>query len=229
MSSNRALLPNNFDKDPRRQQELAMRPHADTIYAKVFGITTGNIHRHDSPDDERHLLDRLHAIDVTVTLPSGMVINGQEKFLSHEYLKYKSLTVEYYQNPKTKERGDWFNLAAQFYMVGYANADGTGFATWSIINWPSLVMATHNGAVVWQDNDNKNGKARASFRYISFDKIPQACVIAEYPKRSLQLPDLASDRQVVDWLQHQELSRLLRLNQWLSKRMSELFSGAKSA
>lgn len=165
-----------FERDPRRQQELRLRPCADQIYREVFGSDI-EIQRFD----REVILDRKFAIDVQLRLTSGMILLGQEKFLSAAYAKYNSLTVEYMQN--SLKQGDWFKLASQFYFTGYEAV--SGFNPWIIANWPALVLATHNGVVNWQDNANKDGRAQASFRYIDIDSLPPHCVIArsEYQRQ----------------------------------------------
>jgi hypothetical protein len=161
-----------FERDPRRKQELRCRPYADEIYRRVLGAE--KIERAERADD--YLLDREYAIDVTVTLPNGMVLNGQEKFLSAEYAKYATATVEYEQNQFTHEPGDWYKLACQFYFVGYEN--GSGFKPWVMLNWPNVVIATNTGIINWRDNRNNNGRARASFKFLRMADFPESCVIA---------------------------------------------------
>ena len=165
-----------FEKNPRRLQEVRCRPLADAIYKRVFGDLI-TIKRHERED--AYLLDKEFAMDVTITLPIGLVLTGQEKFLSQKYAKYRSVTIEHMQNPATNEKGDWFKMAVQFYFVGYESADGKTFSPWIMLNWPSIVNATAKGAIHWIDNRNKDGHARASFRYCVMDKIPESCVIAK--------------------------------------------------
>ena len=166
---------NAFDNDPRRQQELAMRPVADKIYRNVFGDDI-TIQRFDHED--KKILDVTFAIDVQLGLGNGQILLGQEKFLSHKYASYKSLTIEYWQNPVTEEQGDWFKIAAQFYFTGYCTADMTSFDPWVIANWASLVVDTNKELIDWYHNKNKDGMARATFCYIKMSDIPTNCIIA---------------------------------------------------
>jgi hypothetical protein len=110
-------------------------------------------------------------------MPNGMILNGQEKFLSNKYSHYNSLTVEYMQNPMINEIGDWFKLAPQFYICGYFNRDMTNFDKYILVDWPKLVICTNNNIVTWRDNNNKDGRARASFKYVDFNDIPDCCTI----------------------------------------------------
>jgi hypothetical protein len=170
----------DFENDPRRKQELRGRPIADRVYRYWLSSEHLGIERFNHKDDV--ILDRQYAIDVQLTLPgSRQILLGQEKFLSHNQEKYNSLTVEYHQNPQTEEPGDWFKLAPQFYMVGYYTKDGSNFGKVCIVNWAALVMETYKGNVNWQDNTNRDGYARASFRYVNFDDIPVSCLLFRFP------------------------------------------------
>jgi len=172
----------SFEQNWRRKQELAGRPLADRIYCATLGdgIKISRMER-----DDQKVLDIKFAIDVRLTLPSGQILLGQEKFLSHKYASFQSVTVEYFQNPLTKEPGDWFKLAVQFYFVGYLTADGQEFDPWIMLNWPNVVLTTQAGQIPWQDNRNKDGKARASFRYCRMDQFPPECVISNWNDATL--------------------------------------------
>jgi hypothetical protein len=137
-------------------------------------LSAVSIQRADHKDAA--ILDTQFAIDVALMVPSGMILLGQEKFLSRQYASFKSVTIEYEQNQYTHEGGDWYKLACQFYFVGYEN--GSGFDPWIILNWPAVVMATNAGAITWTPNANKNGHARASFMYAPMRAFPDSCVIA---------------------------------------------------
>jgi hypothetical protein len=106
-----------------------------------------------------------------------MLLNGQEKYLSFKYSSFGTLTVEYMQNPQTKEKGDWFKLAPQFYFCGYFNESETDFIKYVLVDWPKLVLNSNDGLIVWYDNKNQDGNARASFRYTYFKNIPDDCII----------------------------------------------------
>ena len=180
--SGRSSSDSDFERDPRRQQELRMRPAADEIYASVFGL---NVQVERTEYEDGAILDKHFAIDVRVTLPaSGMILLGQEKFLSPRYASFGTVTIEYWQNPEIQEQGDWFKLASQVYFVGYATPDWQGFDPWILLNWPSVVLATEAGAIPWQANHNKDGHARASFRFCKMRLFPPECLIASSLSRT---------------------------------------------
>lgn len=146
-------------------------------------------------------------IDVLLTLANGSMLTLQEKFL---FTKYKTVTVEYMQNPEDCEQGDWFTMKAQLYFVGYDRRHdrlgsqqaldreiSTGrcskchqpftFQDWILLNWPAVQLEDD---IRWQDNRNKRNGAMASFRYAPFTEFPSRCVIAtslEHAIRSVQL------------------------------------------
>lgn len=170
----------DFDRNPRRQQELRGRPIADAIYKQVFGDPL-QITRAERADAA--ILDIHFAMDVTLRLPSGLILIGQEKFLSYSCARFATLTVEYYQVPWTREEGDWFRLGVQFYFCGYFTVDGKGFDPWVMVNWPSMIVETHKQNITWwQPTDNQRDGARASFVAIPIKSIPERCILAQSVK-----------------------------------------------
>lgn len=164
----------DFDSNPRRLQELRGRPIADAIYHDVFGQAT-EIWRAEA--DDELILDKEFAVDARLTLPSKQILLGQEKFLSYQYAKFASVTIEYMQNPAVQEHGDWFKLAAQIYLVGYFTEDGTRFSPWIMLDWAQVVIATMRGQIMWHDQENTKSNARASFKWTRMVDIPDACII----------------------------------------------------
>ncbi len=159
----------NFYNDPRKQQELRCRPTADKIYRNYFGNDITILR------DEDLVLDKEFAIDVRITLGNGMNLLGQEKFLSEEYAKYGTVTVEYYQNQFTKEPGDWFKIGVQIYLVGYEHL--SGFMPYVLMDWTKVSIMSNQGLITWNQNNNKDGKARASFAFTKMNLLPKECVL----------------------------------------------------
>jgi len=167
----------DFNNNPRKKQEIKGRPIADQVYLKNWCYDADGLFIKRYDKDEKMILDKEFAIDITLTLPNGMKLNGQEKFLSYKYSSFGTLTVEYMQNPTTEEKGDWFKLAPQFYFCGYFNESETEFIKYILVDWPKLVMYSNAGLVKWFNNKNKDGNARASFRYTYFKDLPKDCII----------------------------------------------------
>lgn len=162
----------SFEDTKEYKQSKTMNPHCDEIYYKVFNAQ--RIKRtKDTP------LDMEFAIDVVVTLANGSILTGQEKALSYSNIKYETLTMEFYQNRNTKERGEFFKIASQFYLSGYANSSLNGFASWYILDMVRLIP--------WIDSvynlEQLEAKAipssgLASFIAIPYKDIPEHCYIA---------------------------------------------------
>lgn len=167
----------DFNNDPRRKQELRGRPIADMIYREWLGNV--KIDRHEQ-EQGVSVLDLRFAIDNIVNTPNGMILTGQEKFLSHHYARYGSVTIEYWQNQHTQEPGDWFNLACQFYFCGYLNERQDDFLFAYIMNLPAMVVATNKEYIKWQHNQNNNGRALASFMYTRMSDLPNDCIFYRY-------------------------------------------------
>ena len=170
-----------------------MRPIADVLYQTLMpGITC--IKRFDK-DKERFILDFEYGIDIQISLVNGMILTGQEKF--REFAKwreqqgktqYSDVTVEYYNNPILKVKGDWFNLASQFYFVGFASKDESSFDRYVFLDWLQVVLETVKGNIVWGTGAQSNGWAKASFKYTPFNRLPEHCIIATKSLEKIPIP-----------------------------------------
>jgi len=163
---------NDFETNPRRQFELCMRPVADDLYKKVLPEIV-SVERF-AKETERHILDRSFAIDCIFHFKE-MVFTCQEKFRTHKYVHYKDITVEYYNDPDAEIKGDWFNMCAQLYFCGYANATNTAFETWVLLDWSRIVLATVQGFIHWGIKQNPDSKA--NFKYAKMMTLPPGCII----------------------------------------------------
>lgn len=162
-----------FKETAEYKQSVSMNPHCNDIYYKVFNAQ--KIKRtSDTP------LDTQFAIDVIVELLNGSILTGQEKALSYSYAKYDTFTMEFYQNRNTKERGEFFKIASQFYLSGYINHSSNGFASWKIINIPNFVLWI-NSAYNLEQLELKAipSSGLASFIAIPYREIPEHCYIAK--------------------------------------------------
>ena len=163
---------NDFERNPRRKFELRMRPVADKLYQQIMPEML-SIERFEK-GDERHIWDRTFAIDCLFHFQE-LTLTCQEKFRKNEHLHYQDLTVEYYNDPVKREKGDWFNMCAQLYFCGYANATESAFDLWVLVDWSRLVMATIKGIVQWETRQNQYSKA--NFKYIKMAALPHDCLI----------------------------------------------------
>lgn len=168
----RLLRPMSFKDTREYKQSANMNAHCNEIYYKVFNAVSVK-RTQDTP------LDMEFAIDVIVGLGNGSQLTGQEKALSYDKVKYNTFTMEFYQNRSTKEKGEFFKIASQFYLSGYINHSQNGFAYWSILDMPRLML--------WIDSVYNLGQLEAkaipssglaSFIAIDLNDIPKDCYIA---------------------------------------------------
>lgn len=160
-----------------------MRPVADALYQTLIPDIT-DIKRFDK-DKERLILDREFGIDIQFTFVNGMILTGQEKFREFSRKReglglpqYSDVTVELYNDPILKVKGDWFTLASQFYFDGFASKDETRFERWILLDWLQIVLATIKGNISWRISGQSDGRAKASFKYTPFNSLPANCIIA---------------------------------------------------
>lgn len=178
-------MPRDFNDDPRKQQELAARPAVERAirdaYAKYDLLVTDVCWLPDKKEWE--YLDRGFGLDGWYYIRDGnegkgMRFTFQAKALSRKYASYASLTVELYNNPVTREPGDYFNCAAQTYICGYLTHDNAALFPWALVDYFALKMAALRGEIAWKQNSNKHDGAQANFRYIEIAKLPNDLVIA---------------------------------------------------
>lgn len=111
-----------------------MKPAALAIYQRVFPGCAIQDLREDGVGV--HVLDKEFGIDALINLPSNQWISIQEKYRSHEFLRYMDFTQEYMNGVGTQYEclGEWFKLGAQLYFYGWANAAETAFEKWFIMD-----------------------------------------------------------------------------------------------
>ena len=173
-----------FEDTPEYRFSLGMRPACDRVLREVFGVDAGDIERFEKPD-ALFILDKEHAIDMRVRLRNGAYVLGQEKTLRHQNYRYRTFTIEYWQNRhvQPQEPGEFFKIASQFYLHGYADETETDFVEWKVLD--TLRFMT------WLKDCRREGLAakttaarnsRAAFLPIPYDSIPPEAVIAEWRK-----------------------------------------------
>lgn len=170
----------NFEDTPEYQQSIAMRPACDEVLCEVFCVPPQNIERFDKASP-LFILDKEHSIDMRVRLPNGSHLLGQEKALSHQFWKYRTFTMEFWQNRYTHEPGEFFKIASQFYLHGYSDESGVAFIEWKILDMLRFIDWLKSYTVDKLSARTKPaGGSRAAFLPIRYDKIPSQFVMAEY-------------------------------------------------
>ena len=169
----------------RFAESLPLQPIANRLYRETFagaGLTLlpGEQETRSTGDEFNAGYDKQLGIDVFLRFASGMRATLQEKFLTTGD-RFTTVTVEYYQDWRTQEPGDWFALRCDYYFVGYHQRGIHRFDKWILLDWPAIQRATAQGHIPWQERNNMNDNARASFRFVAFDDIPDRCVFARQP------------------------------------------------
>lgn len=176
-----------FEETPEYKQSLKMRPACDAVLCRAFGLTPDKIDRFSKASD-MFVLDQQFAIDLRVRLQNGSQLTGQEKALTYRYYKYRTFTVEFWQNRYTQERGEFFKIASQFYLHGYSDESGFAFIEWKIIDvlkfidWLKLC-----GIDTLAARTRPSGGSRAAFLPIPYDKIPKQFILDEWRKNENHL------------------------------------------
>jgi hypothetical protein len=164
------------------QHSLKMRPACDRVISHVFDVPADTIERFGK-DHPLAILDRNFAIDMRIQLPNGSHLTGQEKTLRFREYKYRTFTLEFYQNRYTREPGEFFHIASQFYLHGYADESGEHFIEWKIINILPLMAWLKNNTLEWFASRLRDvGESRAAFFYYPYDDIPKEYYFAEWKR-----------------------------------------------
>lgn len=169
-----------FEETPEYQQSLAMRDACDGVLCSVFGVTPNAIERFDK-SGPLFILDKEHSIDMRVRLANGTCLTGQEKALSFKFYKFRTFTIEFWQNRYTREPGEFFKIASQFYLHGYSDESGTNFIEWKVLDVLRMIDWLKGcGADELAARTRPSGGSRAAFLPIPYDKIPAQFVHAEW-------------------------------------------------
>lgn len=166
----------SFEQTPEYIQSINMQPACNEVLTNAFDIDLNSINRF-SKEDELFILDQKFHIDVIVTLKNGSTLTGQEKSLSHHFYKYRTFTMEFYQNRFTKEKGEFFKIASQFYLHGYSDESGYKFKEWYIFDVVKILNWLKCCKISDLESRTKPSTSKASFLFIPYDKIPKEFII----------------------------------------------------
>ena len=157
-----------------KEFEEKMTKYIDEIYKKIFKLLV-SIHRskRDSEDEKLLFMDIELAIDTHLTFKNRSILTFQEKTLRNCKRHWQQFTFEYYNDPATKEEGEWFKLSSLLYFFGYANKEETGYDEYWILNVAKLRTGLMRNYTLkyLEENFLKYNKppAKASFFAIPFD------------------------------------------------------------
>lgn len=163
----------------RFKAAAARQPAANVLYRTIFNrlgmpLLPGETLLCTTLDEFESGYDRYLGIDVIFSFASGQEATLQEKFLTW---RESTVTVEFMQDHKTGEQGDWFKLKADYYFVGYDRLKANNFQEWIMLNWPLVRQMTNQGLIPWQVKENTRDGARASFKYVHFGQMPDRCIV----------------------------------------------------
>ena len=131
-------MSNWVDKD----FEEKMTPLIDQFYKKYYANKIKTIirsNRGSQLDEKLKFMDVNLAIDTHLTFYDGSILTYQEKSRRRKaYRSIEDFTFEYYNDPITKEIGEWFKLASQMYFYGIANIIEDDYEKIYILNVPKL-------------------------------------------------------------------------------------------
>ena len=162
--------------------EEKMHPCINQIYESLFSklLRIERSNRETTTNSKILFMDKELAIDTFLYFKDGTILTLQEKSRTSEYLKiYEDFTFEYYNDPKTKEEGEWFKLAAQLYFYGFANESETGYVKFYLLNVPKLRLFLKNDIGIKTLEEiylhHNRPPAKANFFAIPFKIIPDYC------------------------------------------------------
>lgn len=169
----------NFEQTPEYIQSVNMRDACNRVLCDVFGVSVDSIKRFGKNDD-LFLLDKEFHIDVVVTLNNQSNLTGQEKTLSNRFYKFRTFTMEFYQNRYTKEHGEFFKIASQFYLHGYSDKTGYDFIEWYLFDILKLIDWLKNYGEEALAKKTRPSTSRASFLPIPYNKIPPEFILDSF-------------------------------------------------
>lgn len=165
---------------------LAAQPLQDKLYRYIFKDYLENITRFPK-SDKRHVLDINYHIDVELEFINGIKILGQEKVLRYKFINHDTLTIEFYQNRFTKEKGEFFNLGAHYFLHGYVDGnipeEITRFLKCYFIKvFDFLEWLKKKSIEELEKNTRPTKGSRASFYWIRYDDIPREFIYWHFDK-----------------------------------------------
>lgn len=156
------------------------KKYQDEIYKSLFPIK--DIVRFEHEDE--NILDRKFHIDVCLELKNNTRLLGQEKALRNRYSNFDTFTIEFYQNRFTKEKGEFFHIAAQFYLHGYRDGDviedTTGLKKWYFIKLFDFIEWLKEKPIEELEKQTRPSSGNASFFYIKYNEIPKEFIYRSY-------------------------------------------------
>lgn len=163
-----------FEDTPEYKQSIKMQIACTQALMYKFNVSENNIIRYEKKNN-LHILDTNFHIDGKIILPNGSTVTMQEKALSNKFYKFKTFTMEFYQNRNTKEKGEFFKIAAQIYLHGYSDETEVKFIEYHILKVFDLIIWLNNKYTILEleQNMRNSGGSYATFISIPYKDIPE--------------------------------------------------------
>ena len=143
------------------------------IYSNNFDLIDNSCEYVEvTPEEKLARYDIDFGVDVILTLKNGSTCTIQEKIL---LTNFHTVTVEYHQDYKTSEPGNWFKLKCGFYFVGYiGHKNSSRLLRYILLDWNQVKRSN----IDWQTDYNRKDNARSNFKYAPFGDFPANSIIA---------------------------------------------------
>ena len=151
-----------------RAYSIFMQTYADKIYKSVLPVK--HITRFERGDNKVHILDKKFHIDCVLTLDNDQIITLQEKYLREKFAHFDCFTLEYFNDPATKEIGEWHRLCTDLYFTGYGSME-SGFVSAYLFKVIDVKLAILSGKLKGQLK--KTTHSRANFYAYPFKSFKE--------------------------------------------------------
>ena len=173
-------MTSSFDNLTTVQFQQRMKPAALHIYHRIWpGCTVEDLREQGL---KVHVLDKEFGIDALIHFASGQWMSIQEKYRTHDAMKYGDFTQEYMNGEGTQHEspGEWFTLGAQLYFYGWTNEVETDFEKWVILDVARYKLLVERGGGLARMGTKRQNQqhGRASFYAIPLERLQPAFLYA---------------------------------------------------
>jgi len=149
-----------------------MEPVAEQLYRDIWGPLESVERLAHNHNGNVNPLDKEWAIDVVLHTQIGFPITIQDKFRDYDaYKAYNQFTLEYENDPKTHEPGEFYHLAANYYFYGFATRDNKSFVSWKAIDLNDFKECYRMGVIREKERGQNRAKGKASFLCFDWQQL----------------------------------------------------------
>lgn len=135
-------------------------------------------------------IDRLKDKNGNIFLNNGLLFTFQEKIRRNKYKRYQDFTLEYYSNVNKNIKGEFFHLAADYYITGYSDKNEEfveEFRILDILKLKEYINNNFNNLKLKQNSIHSN----ANFFTISYRKLEKHNIV--FFKKTIKDLNLKND------------------------------------